>query len=458
MAVLWMHKITEKEFSELDLGDIRRNKRFTTIIENVINHPGQSIPQQNDNTYDTKATYDFFKNKKVTLKKIQEAIHAYGSKSVASDLGCVLVLHDSSSIKYDNLQAEGLGYIRGGSGLMLHSSMVADTNGIPLALLYQQVWARDRKDMGKTKDRQKKPVEDKESYKWIEGIEASNALLGNSITKVHIADREADMYEVFFTKHAIDCELLIRACRSRKISGDNSLWDKISCLPPAASIVLQVPDVKGHKKIATTVEVRYKEVEILCPKHSKSTYESVILTAIEVREPGVEDDKQGIWWKLLTTLDIKGIEDVKKYILWYTYRWLIERFHYVIKSGCGIENLQLKQAEALKKAIVMYCLAGFKIMQLTYQSRATPEVSCEVVLLKDEWEALYLRMHKTGSPPATPPTLEQATKWIGRLGGHLGRKSDGPPGLKTIWQGYLRLRDFTELYSRLKSEKNLGND
>ena len=457
-AVLGMHKITEREFSELDLGDIRRNKRFTTIIENVIDHPGQSIPQQNDRIYDAKATYDFFKNKKITLEKIQQAIHAYGAGSIASDLNCVLLLHDSSSIKYYNLQAEGLGYIRGGNGLMLHTSMAADTNGNPLALLYQQIWARDRKDMGKTKDRQKKPVEDKESYKWIQGIEASNTLLGSDITKVHIADREADMYEVFFTKHAFDYELLIRACRSRRITGNESLWDEVSSLPPEASIILQIPDVKGHKKTATTVEVRYKEVEILCPKHSKSTYQSVILTAIEVRQPGIKDDKHGIWWKLLTTLEVKNVEDVKQYILWYTYRWLIERFHYVIKSGCGIENLQLKQAESLKKAIALYSLAGFKIMQLTYQSRVTPDVNCEVVLTTDEWQALYLRMHKTGSLPPTPPTLAQAAKWIGRLGGHLGRKSDGPPGLKTIWQGYLRLRDFTELYNRIKSQKNLGND
>ena len=454
-----MHKITEKEFSELDLGDIRRNKRFTTIIENVVNHPGQSIPQQNDSIYDAKATYDFFKNQKIPLEKVQQAIHAYGAAGVSAELDCVLILHDSSIISYNNLQAEGLGYTRlGGRGLMLHTSMVADTSGNPLALLYQQIWARDRKEMGKAKDRQKKLIEDKESYKWIEGINSSNALLGNNLTKVHIADREADIYEVFFSKPEINGELLIRACRSRKITGNESLWNEVSNLSPNATIVLQIPDVKGHKKISTTVEVRYKEVEILCPKHSKSKYKSVTLTAIEVRQPGINDDKQGIWWKLLTTLEVKDIEDVKKYIQWYTCRWLIERFHYVIKSGCGIEDLQLKQAEALKKAIVMYCLAGFKIMQLTYQSRATPDISCDVVLTTNEWEALFLRMHKTERLPTLPPTLAQAAKWIARLGGHMGRKSDGPPGLKTIWRGYLRLRDFTELYSRIKSQKNLGND
>jgi hypothetical protein len=65
---LLMHKITEKEFSDLDLGDIRRNKRFITIIDNVINRPGQSILQQNEGWYNSKATYEFFKNEDVIPK------------------------------------------------------------------------------------------------------------------------------------------------------------------------------------------------------------------------------------------------------------------------------------------------------------------------------------------------------------------------------------------------------
>ena len=97
-------------------------------------------------------------------------------------------------------------------------------------------------------------------------------------------------------------------------------------------------------------------------------------------------------------------------------------------------------------------------MQLTYQSRATPEASCEVILTQDEWQALYLTINKTASLPSTTPTLAQAAKWIGRLGGHLGRKSDGPPGLKTIWLGYMRLQDMAAMFRLIKSGKNLGND
>src|ERR1700722_3632612 len=164
-----MHKITVKEFTELDLGDIRRNERFTTIIDNAINQPGRSIKQQNDTWYGSKATYDFFKNDQITLAQIQKAIHAYGASAISSEMDYVLVLHDTSNISFNDRQAEGLGYLDNklGTGLLLHTSMVASISGIPLGLLYQQIWARNPDELGKSKDRAKKSIAEKESYKWL---------------------------------------------------------------------------------------------------------------------------------------------------------------------------------------------------------------------------------------------------------------------------------------------------
>jgi hypothetical protein len=453
-----MHKITEKEFPLLSLGDVRRNQRFTTILNNIVNMPGQSILQQNDNWYDVKATYTFFSNKSISLAMLQQAIYAYGKAGVAAPLGCVLVLHDTTNLCYNGLEVEGLGYLdKGyGKGLMLHNSIVASTSGIPLALLHQQLWTRSESERGKTKDRSKKKIEDKESYKWLKGIEETNQMMP-PLKKIHIADREADIYELFFMPPHSNAELLIRACRSRKTTAHTSLWDTISNLPPAASVTLQIPNETGHKKQAITAQIRYRKTELLRPKNSKSSYNSVWVTAIEVRQPTATKEK-GVWWKLLTTLEVKDVEDVKQYVTWYTYRWLIERFHYVLKSGCGIEALQLKNVDALKKAIVLYSLAGFKIMQLTYQSRETPDVSCETVLDKTEWQALYLKIHQTTILPSTPPTLKQAAQWVGKLGGYLGRNSDGPPGVKVMWRGYQRLKDFTELYRLFVVNQNLGKE
>jgi hypothetical protein len=140
------------------------------------------------------------------------------------------------------------------------------------------------------------------------------------------------------------------------------------------------------------------------------------------------------------------VSDVLQCVRWYTYRWLIERFHYVLKSGTKIEELQLKDAESLQKAIAVYSMAAFRVMQLVYESRHRPEVTCEVILTKAQWTTLYMLIHGNKQLPKQPPSLHQAVMWIGKLGGHLNRKSDGPPGLKTVWQGYQQLCHAASVY------------
>jgi len=448
-----MHKITVKDFPVLDLGDKRRGQRFVKIIENIVRHPGGSIPQHNGQWYDTKATYEFFKNEDIKLEAINTAISAFGVRRTEHQQ--LLVIHDTSTISYNNLQAEGLGYIdnAAGKGIFCHSSIAATVSGMPLGLLNQIIWSREPSELGKSAKRHQKPFEEKESYKWYEGISSVNKLLGEQAEKIHIGDRDADIYELFFNAPEEKAELLIRARHNRKTAAGSDLWQHIGAQKAVAEEELIIPDRTGKRKKKVKVEMRYKEVEILCPAHKGKKYESVVLTAIEVRQKG--NNKDGIHWKLLTTLTISNAEEAKQCMRWYSYRWLIERFHYVLKSGCGIESLQLKKADSLMKAVAVYSLAAFNIMQLTYQSRQTPDVSCEVVLQKRQWEALYMLRNRTNKLPAQPPTLLEATIWLAQMGGYLGRKSDGPPGLKTVWLGYEALLQAVALYEVLK---NLGND
>jgi hypothetical protein len=266
------------------------------------------------------------------------------------------------------------------------------------------------------------------------------------------------VYDLFFSSYEEQTDLLIRARQKRQLSNGCSLWDHIAAQKSKKIVTLEVPDQTGKKKKKIKAEIRYKEVEILRPSTSKSGYESVTLTAIEVKEVGaLTNAEDGICWKLLTTLEVKSVADVLTCVRWYTYRWLIERFHYVLKSGTKIEQLQLKQATSLQKAISVYSLAAFRIMQLVYQSRHTPDISCESILTKNEWIVLYLLIHNENKKNKRPPTLNEAVKWISKLGGHLGRASDGPPGLKTVWLGYQRLCDATNIYA-IFNKINLGKD
>jgi hypothetical protein len=362
----------------------------------------------------------------------------------------LLFLHDISNIRFNDLQADGLGYLdnKEGRGILCYSSLAASPEGLPLSLLYQHTWIRPLEELGKSAERKRRNFEDKESYRWYEGMKEVNNLLGTAVHKIHIADREADVYELFFHAYEANTDLLIRARHNRKVAGKSPVWDLVAEQPCVASITLEIPDPAGKKQRPVKAEVRYQQVKILRPINSENQYESVTLNAIEIKETQGKRIREEdiIHWKLLTTLEVKSISDVLKYIKWYTYRWLIERFHYVLKSGTKIEDLQLAQAQSLQKAIAVYSIAAFRIMQLVYDARHHPDVTCEVILTPIQWKTLYILIHQKKEIPIQPPTLYQAVMWIGRLGGHLGRKSDGPPGLKTVWLGYQKLCNATTLY------------
>lgn len=451
-----MHKVSVKDFPYLDFGDIRRDQRFVTLIDNISQQPGSSIPRQNGSWYDTKAAYNFFKNSEVTTEGLKQTISAYGASQV-KDHCQLLVIHDISNISFNTLEAEGLGYLDygAGQGILCYNSIAASVDGLPLALMYQHTWIRPAEEMGKAKKRKSRNFEDKESYEWYQGITTVNKSLGERVQKIHIADRQADIYELFFSAYEQQTDLLIRAHFNRKLSNGSALWDNVAQQPVRGTINLMIPDATGKNKQQIEAAVQYEQVEILRPSTSKDKYESVELTAIQVTQTGsVKNEEDRIQWRLLTTLEVKSLTDVLQYIKWYTYRWLIERFHYILKSGTKIEELQLKQATSLQKAISVYSLVAFRIMQLVYESRQHPQVNCEVILTKAQWQTLYMLINKSDQIPKQAPGLQQAVMWIGRLGGHLGRKSDGPPGLKTVWLGYHQLCQATAIFELT----NLGKE
>lgn len=449
-----MHKLTVKDFPDLELGDIRREKRFVSIINNLNAKPGGSIPELNRNWYDVKANYSFFGNEGVKIDLLKKCIAGFCRNQIGES-SKMLFAHDVTNVSYNKLQAEGLGYLdnKEGRGIMCYSSIAIDPDGIPISLAYQHTWVRPLENLGKAQKRKQTKFEEKESYEWKRGIDAVNESLGVGIEKIHICDRGGDIYDLFFCGYEANTDLLVRSTHNRALSGGSPLWDTVAQEPAADIVTLDIPDPAGKKRVKIKGEVRYYQAQILRPFSSKSEYESVELTAIEIKQIGELEDWQteAIHWKLLTTIEVTTTEMALQCVKWYCYRWLIERFHYLLKSGMQVEKLQLKQAESLQKAIHVYSIGAMRMMQMIYLSRTSPDLSCEVVLTKEKWAVLYMLTHRTKQIPNTPPTIRDAVQWIGKLGGHLGRIQDGSPGLKTVWKGYKALCDALEIYQILQT-------
>ena len=111
------------------------------------------------------------------------------------------------------------------------------------------------------------------------------------------------------------------------------------------------------------------------------------------------------------------------------------------KSGCRVEALQLGTFARLERALVVYPIIAWRILHLVTWGRDCPNLPCDVVFDPEEWQAAWIVAHRA-RPPETPPPLGQMVRLIAGFGGFLGRKHDGHPGPKAIWEGMQKVRAF----------------
>jgi hypothetical protein len=103
-------------------------------------------------------------------------------------------------------------------------------------------------------------------------------------------------------------------------------------------------------------------------------------------------------------------------------------------------------------------VVAWRLFWLTHLNRQAPTQSCTAILADHEWKALYTTIHRTAIIPNRPPSVRQAVCWIAQLGGFLGRKGDGEPGITTLWRGWSRLADIADMYRLLHTpRKDTGN-
>jgi hypothetical protein len=119
----------------------------------------------------------------------------------------------------------------------------------------------------------------------------------------------------------------------------------------------------------------------------------------------------------------------------------MEIYFRVLKSGCRVESSQLETAGGFQAYLALQMIVAWRVMCVLMLGRECPEMSCECVLEPDEWRAAYAVVKKE-KPPEQAPTLGEMVRLIAQLGGYLGRKGDGPPGPKAMWQGMQRMTDL----------------
>ena len=465
---------------DIELGDRRLNQRLVTLVETFVGHPAASIPEACGTWAETEAAYRFFNNEAVLPEEIIEAM-AEATAKRCQGLPLVLAVQDTTSLDYTtHTDTVGLGPLEHPKrrGLFDHSALVVNPDGgVPMGLISQQVWARDSESVGKSDKRKGLPVEAKESARWLLGLRQTEARLGPTVRVLSVADREADIYELFALAHELEGDWLIRARHDRRLVGDERhLLATVEQAPVCAWTTVELSRTDKRETRLAKLEVRraqvvlvpprradgvidkwwagHPEVERLAPKKLRPVRVGVVL----VDEVDAPKGAKPVRWLLLTSLPVETTEQALAVVGYYRLRWLVERYHFVLKSGCQVEKLQLETAERLRRALAVYSEVAWRLLWLTYEARAHPEASCTPVFDETTWRVLCVADSPTAMVPVTPPDLRTVVRKIAMLGGFLGRKGDGEPGVKTLWRGLRRLDDMVAAYRILREHPDLLPD
>jgi Transposase Tn5 dimerisation domain/Transposase DNA-binding len=418
-------------------------------LEKLSDQPEKSVPQALGVASQIQAAYRFWSNSQVKASQIIASQRGAVIQQIKASGNVVLAVQDTTDLNYgtNRRKTTGLGFINKTvqQGIKVHSCLAVNGNGLVLGLLSQQTWTRENRT-GKRPTYKKKPTKDKESQRWLDTMNLAEAELPDSVTVVHVGDREADMFDFFAQAKKLETELLIRAVQNRKVAHElDYLLPTIAQAPVQGERIIELQRQPDRPARKAHVQLRALAVTLEVPAHQpkRKTVAPVSMNVLLVEEVNPPAGETPIHWLLLTTLPIDTAAQAWQYVTWYTYRWVIERFHYVLKQGCQIETLQLSDGSRLCKALATYSIVACRLLTLMEMARQQPEESCETILTLSEWRLLRRKFQPKSRSPK-PPTLAQAIIWIAQLGGFLARKGDGMPGVKTLWRGISKLHDLLE--------------
>lgn len=442
--------ITE-ELEGVDLGDKRLNERAKQVLFSISQNSSESLKSAFNGWGEAKAAYRLLDNSKVTPSKIisghlQKTVERFDYTDV------VLCVQDTTIVDYSSRSKliDGLGRIRSNhdQGLLLHCTVGFSEENLCLGLLDHKTWIRESL-MGKKARHVAKPVELKESIRWIESYRKTEELAQSHPDKlfINISDREGDFYELFHEYTAESaCHLIVRAKSNRVLhpsvrGKEEHLWERLKSQKTLGKIKfkMQTSGKKSREEREVTQTIKVCQVTIGPNLRKGSALKGCTreVTAVFASEENPPAGEEKIEWMLLTTLPVDNLEEAVRVINHYRSRWQIELYFKTLKSGCGLEKIQLESRERIERCLMLYMIVSWRIMFLTEISKINPDLSCEFFYDEKEWKISHMLAHKKKAKK--PPTIREVTRTIAKLGGFLGRKNDGEPGIKSLWLGLQKL-------------------
>lgn len=448
-----------EQFGDCQLGDVRRTKRLIGMAQQVANNPSASFPRQMESWGDLKAAYRLFASKEVTFEAVARP-HWERTRAVAP--GRYLVLGDTTEIDFGYCrQIEGLSKIGNGSGrgFLLHSGLMVAADTEALVGVAGQV-IHYRRSAPKKENQSQRFQRERESRVWGDVVDQIGAP-AQGVQLIHVFDRGADDFEVFCHLMENRCDWVVRAkSPHRKIHAcwgeEMPLQAYLKTLPLAGSYELKLRARPRQPARTAKLEVYFGALSMPIPRHRSAYVKNLdpaplAMNVVWVRESHAPPGVEPIAWVLYTSLPVETFEDAWQIISSYECRWLVEEYHKALKTGCSVQRRLLRKAERLEPVVGLMSVVAVRLLQLKTIARQQPDRPARTVV-PDLWlhmlKAARQNLHRVHDL-----TVYQFYRELAKLGGFLGRRSDGEPGWITIWHGWEKLNTLVQgaiLASKLK--------
>lgn len=381
----------------------------------------------------------------------------------------VLAIQDSSELDYTAHQqrTKGLGKISNskGAGLFIHPVLVIDANSQDcLGIAHQHTWVRTK---SAARNYERLPIEEKESYRWLQAAQGAKQCLQQAAAVTIIADRESDLYEEWDRIPDGRTHLLTRAHYDRPLADGGTLSDWLAAQPAQACYAFAVASRAAGRAYQSTdgaragartahcahMEIRFGRVRIVRPRHCRAQQPSIALTVVDVRElpHTVVPGEKPVHWRLLSTHAVDGVPDALQLVDWYRQRWQIEQLFRTLKrQGLGMEDSQLEDANALLKLASVAVLVAARTLQLVNARDGQSQQRASDAFDDDELAVLAQLQGKLEGKTAKQKnrhplhSMAWAAWTIARLGGWMGYASEAKPGPVTMLHGLQRFDSMVQ--------------
>ena len=456
------------EFDSLLVPDKRLADRVRNFVECAWRDPSASLPDMLQNAAQLEGGYRLLNNPRVVSQALH-APHRRRTAERAKQAQCVVVVHDTTDVETPYADPSDVGYLcTGRTGYRAHISLALSFEPNrpvrPLGVMSVQTdfQAKPPQPRGTKKKPPKRQAmvhsKDKAYLRWQRGIQASAEALEGCPSVVHVADREADSYELFHSVLQLghDCVIRIRNDRRARVDEDESHEEDWSLLSEIASGMQGTFDCmvplskRGDKGIvarakthppreARCARLQYSAVpiELRRPHNLPAALpQALSLTLVRAWEPSPPEGEQPIEWLLLTTEVCETPAETMRVVELYRSRWTIEEFFKALKTGCSLEQRQLESRHALLNLLAMFLPIAVHLLWLRTCARDTPEAPATEVFTPLQLTVLRHRSHR--KMPQNPTVL-QAMWSLAGLGGHIA--NNGWPGWQVLGRAFVRFCD-----------------